>query len=774
MGGELSIDGLISGFNTTQIVDAIMAAERRPIALLQDRQEQANAELAAIRALNTQLLALQSAAQALTRPLAFQGKTVSVSDTDILSATAGSSAATGTYRLTVNSLARAHQLASQGFADTDTTTVGTGEIQVQVGDGDTTTIEITTANNTLAGVRDAINAADAGVTATIINDGSEAYPYRLVLTADDTGAESTITITSTLSGGTAPVFDSNSISAVVADDGNTYSGTATSSGTYTGTTNRSYLIQIVQGGAIGEATYRISEDGGQTWGSTQTLAATIDVYDDFHGSDLGVDVSFTSGTFGAGDTFYVDAYVPTLQEASDAEIVVGSGSGQIVVTSASNTVENVVPGVTLNLLKADSDSPVEITVANDTSTIRTNIETFVNRYNDVVSFIRQQTRYDAETETAGVLLGNSAVLKVQEDLRSALFGTVPGLDGTYDGLYSVGISVSATGTLSIDSDQLDEALSENLDAVARLFQASGESTQSGITFLTASSDTRPSAAGYRVVVTQAATKATLTGTSITDPAVSGLTIDGTNDRVEFVINGVSTGPLTLTHKTYTSGTELANEIAAKIAASESSVSPVEVVFVDEGATGYLEVRSVAYGSSQTLRVGDATSSGARDALGLEDPTATDGQDVAGTIDGYEAEGSGQILRATNENSPAQGLQLQVTLDTDEIGDGVSALVTVVKGVAKQAQDLLGYLTDPAAGYLKNREDRYTARVESYQDQIDRWEEILAVRRQRLLERFIRMEQALAALRNQGAFVTAQFQSLLNFSNAVGSNSGSQS
>jgi len=441
-GHHLSIDGLISGFNTTQIVDAIMAAERRPIALLQDRQEQANAELAAIRALNTQLLALQSAAQALTRPLAFQGKTVSVSDTDILSATAGSSAATGTYRLTVNSLARAHQLASQGFADTDTTTVGTGEIQVQVGDGDTTTIEITTANNTLAGVRDAINAADAGVTATIINDGSEAYPYRLVLTADDTGAENTITITSTLSGGTAPVFDSNSISAVVADDGNTYSGTATSSGTYTGTTNRSYLIQIVQG-------------------------------------------SFTSGTFGAGDTFYVDAYVPTLQEASDAEIVVGSGSGQIVVTSASNTVENVVPGVTLNLLKADSDSPVEITVANDTSTIRTNIETFVNRYNDVVSFIRQQTRYDAET---------------------ALFGTVPGLDGTYDGLYSVGISVSATGTLSIDSDQLDEALSENLDAVARLFQASGESTQSGITFLTASSDTRPSAAGYRVVVTQAATK----------------------------------------------------------------------------------------------------------------------------------------------------------------------------------------------------------------------------------------------------------------------------
>ena len=772
MGSELAVDGLISGFNTTQIVDAIMAVERRPIQLLQSRQDQANAELAAIRALNTQLLALQSAAQTLTRPLAFQGKTVTVSDTTILTATAGSGAAPGTYRLTINSLARAHQLASQGYADTDSTTVGTGELQIQVGDGETVTIEITDTNNTLAGLRDAINAADAGVTATIINDGSDAVPYRLVLTANDTGAENTISITSTLTGGTAPVFDSNSISDVVADSGNTYSGTATSSGTYTGTTNKSYLIQIVQGGAIGEATYRVSEDGGQTWGSTQTLASTIDVYDDTHGSDLGVDVSFSAGTFGAGDTFTVDAFVPTLQEASDAEIVIGSGTGQITVKSASNTVENVVPGVTLDLLNADSDTPVEIIVANDTSTIRQNIETFVNRYNDVVDFIREQTRYDSETETAGVLLGNSAVLKVQQDLRSAIFGTVPGLDGTYDGLYSIGITVSATGTLSIDSDQLDEALSEHLDDVARLFQASGDSTHSGITFLAASGDTRPTAAGYRVHVTQAATKATLVGSSITDPAVGGLTIDSTNDTVEFIINGVSTGPLILTHKTYTSGDELANEIAARIAESENSVAPVEVTFVDEGGTGYLQVRTTAYGSSQTIRVGDATSSGARTALGLQNPTATDGQDVQGTIDGYEAEGSGQILRLDNENSPACGLQLQVTLEPDDIGDGVDALVTVVKGVAKQAQDLLDYLTDPADGYLKNREDRYTARVEAYQRQIDRQEEILAMRRQRLLERFVRMEQALAALRSQSSFVTAQLQSLVSFSNAARSgNSG---
>ena len=876
MSGSISIDGLVTGFSTSEMIDKIMAVERRGVTLLEARQARANTQLAAFRALNSKLLSVLSSARTLARSTSFGAKSISVSDETILTASGGIGAAPGTYAVTVNALARNHQLASQGYADSDSTTVGTGTIQLQVGDGETVTVTIDGTNNTLAGVRAAINDADAGVAASILNDGSDAVPYRLLLTANETGADNTISVTTSLSGGTgtipswvdsvvpdpgngytgaatsggtytggsdktytieitkggdlsqarykvsedggstwgstidfngaatidvfddlsstdfgvdvtfenvdftvndvftvdahaevtypipaeAPVFDATSISDVVADAANTYAGTATSGGTYTGNGNASYLVEIVAGGDLATATYRVSEDGGTTWGSTLALAGgTIDVYDDVHGSDLGVDATFADDTFGAGDRFLIDAFVPTVQEAADAELVVGSGAGQITIASASNTVADALPGLTLTLASADPSESVAIEVASDTAAIQRNVQAFVDSYNGVADFIREQTRYDPETDVAGILLGNTAVMKIQQDLRGALLGTVPGLAAGQNGLYAIGISVSSTGSLSLDSSELAAALEENLDAVARLFQSSGESTHSKIAFVAATGDTESTTAGYEVVVTQAASRGTLTGTSIADPAIGGLTIDATNDKLALSINGVATGILSLTQKTYTSGAELAAEIAAKIDASAAGAADVEVVFVDEGATGYFELRTGDYGAGQSVELADSPSNNATTALGLADGTATAGTNVAGTIDGLAAEGTGRVLKATSANSSAEGLSVLVSLDADEIGGGVSALVTVVKGVAKQAQDLLDYLTDPVDGYVKGKEDRFLSQVESYSDQIERREELLVLRRQRMVERFARLETAISSIRNQGEFLSSQLAAL---------------
>ena len=87
---------------------------------------------------------------------------------------------------------------------------------------------------------------------------------------------------------------------------NTYDGTATSSGTYTGTQNKSYLVRVVSAGDVGVAQYQVSEDGGETWGTSQTLTSTIRVYDDANSYDSGVRLSFTDGTFAEGDEFRVD------------------------------------------------------------------------------------------------------------------------------------------------------------------------------------------------------------------------------------------------------------------------------------------------------------------------------------------------------------------------------------------------------------------------------------------------------------------------------------
>jgi len=761
MSGTMSIDGLVSGFDTTEMIDQIMAVERRPILLIEAREARVTNQLAAFRALNTGLLAMLTSARTLARPAAFTAKTIAVSDETILTASASSGAAVGTYAITVNSLARSHQVASQGYGDIDSTTVGAGDIQIQVGDGEVVTVEIDTTNNTLSGLRDAINNADAGVSASILNDGSDALPYRLLLTADETGTENAIGVTVDLTGGTAPDFSAASIGTAVAADGNTYTGAVASGGTYTGTTNCSYLVEIVEGGPLASATYRVSEDGGTTWGSTLALAGgTIDVFDDAHGSDLGVDATFTDATFAAGDQFIVDAFVPTVQEAADAQIAVGSGAGQITIASASNSVTDVLPGMTLDLVKADADETVVITVEPDTATIQDNVQTFVEYYNSAISFIRQQTSYNAETEQAGILLGNTSVMRIQQELQRTVLGVVPGLQGDYDGLYSLGITVGATGTLTLDSSALTDALDEDLDAVARVFQASGESTHAKVEFVGSNVDTEANVAGYTVSVTQAAARGALTGAAVADPAIGGVTIDSTNDKLALVINGVSTNVLSLSHTTYHSGAELANEIAAKIEDADVSVAPVEVVFVDEGATGYFEIHTEGYGSGYSVALGDAPANNAATLLGLVGGTATEGSDVGGTIDGFEATGTGQLLKATDTNSPAEGLQLLVTLTDAEVGeDGVGAIVSVVKGAAKQAADLLDYLTDPVDGYVKSKEDRFTSQAESYRAQIERREEILERRRARLVARFVRLEQALGSLNSQSSYLSGQLSNL---------------
>ena len=760
MSGVLSVDGLASGLDTTALIDSIMQVERRSVVLLEARQARVNNQLAAFREINTKLLAFQDTALTLSRARTFDARTVTVSDESLVTATAARGATTGSYAVTVGALARAHQIASQGYADSSSTTLGTGDIQIQIGSGETVTVTVADGSNTLEGVRDAINAADAGVSASIINDGSAAVPYRLLLTADNTGANNTITVTSSLVGGSGPEFNAASISDAVADGGNAYAGTVTSAGTYTGTTNQSYLVEIVGGGDLAAATYRISEDGGQTWGSTLSLAGgTIDVYDDANGTDLGVDATFGAGTFAAGDRFTIDAFVPTVQDAADAELLVGTGDGQIVVRSDTNTVTNFVPGLTLDLERADPATTVEIQVENDTESIVENVQAFVDSYNEAMTFIAAQTHYDVENKTAGILLGNSSAIKVQQDLRRGVLGTVDGLDAGMNGLYAVGVSVSTGGRLTLDTDELQAALDSDFDAVAKLFIVSGESTQNGIRFVAANSDTVASPTGYAVDVTQAARRGDLVGTSITDPANGGLTLDGTNNQLVVTINGTETSTLELTQKTYTSGAELAAEIAAKIEDSDVAVGNVAVTWTDAGTSGHFEIRTAGYGSQMSVALGTAPANNAAAILGLSGGTSTAGQDVAGTIDGYAAEGSGRLLKAVDEASDAKGMWVEVLLSESELGGGISASVSVIKGIGKQADDLLGYLTDPIDGYMQSKEDRYSQQLDSYTERIEHKEALLAKRRARLVAQFVALEQALAMLQSQSSVIAAQFTTL---------------
>src|SRR5205823_11756951 len=113
-------------------------------------------------------------------------------------------AAPGDYVVSVQSLARAHQVVSQGYGDIGTTTIGTGTFTITAA-GQSTTIQVDSSNNTLGGLRDAINRANTNVQASIVQDGDASY--RLMISSKQTGTANALTINSTLSGGTDPTFN---------------------------------------------------------------------------------------------------------------------------------------------------------------------------------------------------------------------------------------------------------------------------------------------------------------------------------------------------------------------------------------------------------------------------------------------------------------------------------------------------------------------------------------------------------------------------------------
>jgi len=193
-----TVSGLVSGLDTASIIQQLMSIERRPITLLENQMAEAELQKNAFGTINTSLLALKTAADELSRETTWLEKSASVSDESVLAATVTSATPEGTYKFTVNQLATATQLATNGYADGDTTAVGAGSFDLEVG-ATTETINVS-ATDTLDDVAAAINAKDMGVTAVVVNTGSGAQPYKLILNSDDTGEDGEATIDNNSSG----------------------------------------------------------------------------------------------------------------------------------------------------------------------------------------------------------------------------------------------------------------------------------------------------------------------------------------------------------------------------------------------------------------------------------------------------------------------------------------------------------------------------------------------------------------------------------------------
>lgn len=669
---SITFDGLNSGIDTTSIVEGLLEIQQAQVDRTELKKQGVLNRQGAFQNLEAQLVSFRSSSSTLarTRNNVFESKTISVSDESAMLASASSDAAPGVYQLTIDSFARAHQVASQGFAS-DTSQVTQGTFTLQQGDRPAVEITIDGSNNSVQGLVDAINLAGSDIQAGLIQDGSDSNPFRILLTSSETGEANAITLTNSL---------------------------AASSG------------DAVQ------------------------------------------------------PAFDFDTPV---QEAKNAAVRLGSGAGAIVIENSTNQLDNVIAGVSLDVLQEDTNKTITLKITQDSEGATEAVQNFVDSYNAMTSFISDQTRFVSATEDAGLLLGNRSVIQIQSQLQSELQHVVPGLNTSVNRLSTIGISFTDRGTLTFDSSKLSKVLNGDVEGasandVKRLFAFDGASTNQGIEFVLGTSRTQESDTPIEVDISRAAEQASITSTN---SLAVGTIVNSFNNALTMTLDGASLD-LQLAEGIYTAE-ELAAELQSVINSHPDATGRNIVVgLTDDGVGGNkLTMTSSTYGDSSEVQVNEGS---ALVALGLSGTEADVGVDVAGVfrINGKveQATGRGRLLVGEKDNEFTDDLQLRISLTPDQVTAGVEGELTLTRGAASRLGRLIGNMQDPEGGILKTVNDRFTQQADDIQDDIDQQEEIFEQQEQELLAQFVALESALTELKTTESFLTQQFSQLSNLQN----------
>ena len=395
--GSISSAGLGSGLDVNAIVTQLMAVESRPLTQLQTQAGALQAKLSSFGSLQSQFSTLRDKANVLLSPSLWGATTAVSNDATAVKVASSSTAQPGSYDINIASLASTQTVTSTalpgasstlnagnltielgswsgGASPTFTAKGGSAAVSIAIGSGDTS----------LSAIRDKINAASAGVTATLINDASGT---RLSLRSQATGAENGFRVTAT----------------ETSDDG-------------------------VAGSGL---------------------------------SMLGYDAAGSSP-------------MALSRSAANASVSVNG----IAISSASNTLSDVVDGLTVSLLKPTTTA-VNVAVATDSATIKGAITDFVAAFNTLAGTIHSQTAYNASSRTGGQLQGDSATLSLQRQMRGVI-NLPSSASASFGSLSDIGITVKGDGSLATDATKLDGALGKLSELKKLLFADSSDSAGTGI------------------------------------------------------------------------------------------------------------------------------------------------------------------------------------------------------------------------------------------------------------------------------------------------------
>jgi flagellar hook-associated protein 2 len=382
----------------------------------------------------------------------------SSSNTGALELTSASSTAlAGTHTVVINSLASTSSGYLAEVANSSDTL--SGAVTLQAGStGKSQTFTIDSSDNTLAGLAAAINQSNVGIDASVLTDATGS---RLSLVSSTSGLDGNIIATANSLAAAA----SNTLAAAVTAGSSSTTSSATLSAVLSSSESLAGNLSVTVGGGTAQ-TIDMSEVSTVEGGTTVAdLASYINSTSNsfpfsaqvVNNSDGTASLELTSGTAGSGGTLAVNSSLVDSATALGYTSAVSGSNASLTVdgvdlTSASNTVTNLIPGVTFQLL-ATSSEPVQIVIGNDNSDVESTVNQFVSDYNSLVSAINTQEG-NTSSGTPEPLFGSPTISLLQEQILGSINTQNP--NGYLDAIanasdtLSGSISISMAGGLPLD------------------------------------------------------------------------------------------------------------------------------------------------------------------------------------------------------------------------------------------------------------------------------------------------------------------------------------
>ncbi len=410
-----------------------------------------------------------------------------------------------------------------------------------------------------------------------------------------------------------------------------------------------------------------------------------------------------------------------LTAAADAVIQFGdSAVGQV--KSATNTFENVIPGVTFTVSAADKT--VTLDLVRDVEGTADKAKALVDAANAALEEIRKQSAFDPLTKKGGPLAGDA--------LARQLVNQVVGTLSAGASAASAGVEGTRDGKIAFDRTKFVTALKSDPQGTRALFgqppaySHGATATTGAVTVL--GSDATAAPGTYGVVVTQAARKASAATTATPLPG-----------DVYQLKRGTGVAEYTV---------QLGDDLAV-VAEKLNAAAAAQKLNITVSATATeIKAESDSYGTGGNFEM----------TLGGVPVAGTAGLDVAGSIGGVTATGSGQTLSAPVAPSGPSGVSLLVTLsaaDVQALAGGPVGSVTVTQGLGDRLTAVAAAATDRTTGQITSAIDTRRSSIKSLDSQIAEWDNRLAMRRKALERQFAGLEKALGTMRSQSNWLSAQ-------------------